>query len=74
VSRRQGWLCECKQQLGELLHGAVRVSAPLPLVSADRIAVECPRCHQVRVWEREPPPKPAACGILSASGDARDSV
>lgn len=58
MPHRRGWLCtSCSLQLGELVGGAVRVWAPLPLIGPDRAAVTCPRCGSAQVWERDPPPR-----------------
>jgi pimeloyl-ACP methyl ester carboxylesterase len=52
------WRCPneaCPVILGEVRNGVLDVFAPRPRVGVGRVAVECPSCGRVRVWELDRP-------------------
>jgi hypothetical protein len=54
VSHAAPWRCTndaCPMILGEVRNGVLDVFAPRPRVGPGRVAVECPSCGRVRVWE-----------------------
>jgi hypothetical protein len=54
VSHAAPWRCTndaCPVILGEVRNGVLDVFAPRPQVGGAKVAVACPSCGRVRVWE-----------------------
>jgi uncharacterized protein with PIN domain len=52
VSHPAAWRCTaCPAILGQVRAGVLTVLVPRPAVGGGKVAVACPACGAVRVWE-----------------------